>query len=56
MLQYVTPETLTIVWSQREGLGGLLVLETLTINELYQCHPPSPLIFIGSADLVFRTI
>jgi|GEM_PF-6646101 len=52
MLQYVTPETLT----GREGLGGLLVLETLTINELYHCHPPSPLIFIESADSVFRTI
>ena len=23
-------------------VGGLRILETLTINELYQCHPPSP--------------
>ena len=25
------------------GVGGLQILETLTINELYQCHPPSPI-------------
>ena len=24
------------------GVGGLQILETLTINELYQCYPPSP--------------
>lgn len=38
------------------GVGGLQILETLTINELYQCYPPSPLIFIESADLQFGTI
>ena len=38
------------------GVGGLQILETLTINELYQCYPPSPLIFIESADLDFGTI
>ena len=38
------------------GVGGLRILETLTINELYQCHPPSPLIFIESADWDFGTI
>ena len=36
--------------------GGLLILETLIINNLCQCHPPSPLIFIESADWDFRTI
>ena len=24
------------------GVGGLQILETLTINELYQCYPPIP--------------
>ena len=38
------------------GVGGLQILETLTINDLYQCYPPSPLIFIESADLQFGTI
>ena len=38
------------------GVGGLQILETLTINDLYQCYPPSPLIFIESADLKFGTI
>ena len=23
-------------------IGGLLILETLIINDLCQCHPPSP--------------
>ena len=47
--QYVTPETLT-------GVGGLPILEMLIINDLRQPHPPSPLIFIESADWDFRTI
>ena len=25
------------------GVGGLQILETLTINELYQCYPPTPI-------------
>ena len=38
------------------GVGGLRILETLTTNELHQCHPPSPLIFIESADWDFGTV
>ena len=39
-----------------EEVGGLPILEALIINELYQCHPPSPIIFIESADRDFRII
>ena len=53
MLQYVTPETLT---NAPGGVGRLRILEALTVNELYQCHLPSSLIFIESADWDFRTI
>ena len=43
--------------NRREGgVGGLPILETLIINDLCQCHPPSPLIFIESADWDFRAI
>ena len=39
-----------------EGVGGLPILEALIINDLCQYHPPSPLIFIESADWNFGTI
>ena len=42
---------ISILWPARNnapgGVGGLRILETLTINELYQCHPPSLALTLG---------
>lgn len=50
------PKRLRVTHWRAGRVGGLLILETLIINDLCQCHPPSPLIFIESADWDFRTI